>query len=63
MNLVGSGTVAGSNATEPTLKASETLVASWDVKREGSWDEVKDAISPKTPPDHGAPRRAINRAE
>ncbi|KAG8981349.1 hypothetical protein FRB90_007309 [Tulasnella sp. 427] len=62
MNLVGS---AGATQ-EAILKASETLVASWDLKRDSSWDEVKSSIGggasrrrqePSTPSD------ALSKAE
>lgn len=41
MNLVGP---AGA-PQDVNLKASETLVASWDLKRDSSWDEVKASVS------------------
>lgn len=42
MSLVGS---AGGSAQDPSnLKAAETLVASWDLKRDSSWDEVKASV-------------------
>ncbi|KAG8907150.1 hypothetical protein FRB99_005258 [Tulasnella sp. 403] len=57
MGLVGSST-----AQDAGMRASENLVASWDLKRDKSWDEVKDVI--KTPADDGkGGRRSLGRAD
>lgn len=37
------------NTPETGLKASETLVASWDLKRDRTWDVVKDVVDTVKP--------------
>ncbi|KAG8898673.1 hypothetical protein FRC01_010817, partial [Tulasnella sp. 417] len=59
MNLAGA-------PQDVNLKASETLVASWDLKRDSSWDEVKASVSggvSRRKQEASSPTDALSKAE